>query len=496
MSAVDADRGPYGGGHSTPDQPGTAGAYLLSCAALILAYPLLSDVQQMIAFLVVSLSSLAGVLVGLGRTAGSDRVPWWLLFFALANLNADNVIWYWFVFGEHRSTGDSMITNAFAAVGQVLMFSAAINVVSRRGRNDSGGMIDATIVSIAVGGVLWGYLLSPHMRAVGRDAVTQVSTCVAVFMLMGILGALTRLLLTAKRFVPALWLLVIAQASSLSGIIAVSMLIDPVTGIRPGWTNMLYMCGYAALGLFGLERSAADLFRPEPAPRDHLSYARLTFLGLAVAAMPITGAVSQALGRDVEGPFLAAVAGLVTPLVMMRIWRVSAERSWAEWTLRYQAGRDDLTGLPNRREFASRLATALREGRALAVIFCDLDGFKGVNDRLGHAAGDHLLVEVASRLRRCVRPGDVVSRFGGDEFVLLCLDAHREAAAQVCRRIEQALGQPVTLDGEPVVVGASIGAVTGDGAANAEEIIHRADAAMYVAKQSRSAEPGVRTVTA
>jgi diguanylate cyclase (GGDEF)-like protein len=339
-------------------------------------------------------------------------------------------------------------------------------------------------------------MLSPHLRVTQRDVITQVSTCVAVFMLMGILGALTRLMLTAKRFIPALWLLVAALGSSLSGIVAVSMLLDPDNGTRPNWTNMLYMCGYAALGLFGLDRSVAELFRSEPAPKDHLSYARLAFLGLAVAAMPIAGGISHALGQDVDGLFLAAVDALVTPLVMLRIWRVSSERSWAEWTLRYQAGRDDLTGLPNRREFTSRLTTALHQGRPLAVIFCDLDGFKNVNDQLGHAAGDRLLIEVATRLRRCVRPGDVASRFGGDEFVILCVDADRRDGSQVCRRIEYALSQPVDLDDESILIGASIGTVTGGGAANAEEVIHRADAAMYAAKQRRPEKPGVHTVTA
>jgi diguanylate cyclase (GGDEF)-like protein len=499
VSAVEADGqrvGPYSALHSAGGDHGTTGPYLLASAALILAYPLLSATQRMVAFLIMSFSTLPAVVAGLRRTAPRQRLPWWLLLGALVSLNADNVTWYSYVFVGHLSTGDGTIASAFAALGQIFMFCAAITLVSRRGRNDIGGMIDTTIMSVAVGGAIWISMLFPHLRATHVPVMSQVSTCVAVFMLTGILGALARLLLTAKRFIPALWLLMAAMTCSLTGIITVSMLINPSTGTRPAWTDMIYMGGYAALALFGLDRSASELLRPGPAPKDHLSNPRLAFLGLALGAMPVVGGVRHGLGQDVEGGLLAVIAALVTPLAMLRIWRVASERSWAEWALRYQANHDGLTGLPNRREFAARLTAALQGGRPLVVLFCDLDGFKAVNDRLGHAAGDRLLVEVASRLRQCVRAGDVVSRFGGDEFVLLCADAQQHDATQVCKRIEYAFSQPVDLNGEAVFVGASIGTVLGDGVTDAEALIHRADAAMYAAKQIRLDEPGVRMVAA
>jgi diguanylate cyclase (GGDEF)-like protein len=502
VSAVDADGqrvGPYNGLHGARGERGergTTGPYLLAAAALILAYPLLSTTQRMVAFLILSLSTLPAVVIGLRRTAPGRRRPWWLLLGALISLNADNLTWYWYVFVEHLTTGDGTIAGAFAALGQIFMFCAAITVVSRRGRNDIGGMIDATIMSMAVGGVLWISVLFPRMRALHMDVMTQVATCVAVFMLTGILGALTRLLLTAKRFIPALWLLIAALTCSLTGIVTVSMLVNPSTGTRPAWTDMIYMGSYASLALFGLDRSVNELLRPGPSPKDHLSNPRLAFLGLALGAMPIVGGVRHGLGQEVEGGLLAAIAALVTPLVMVRIWQVASERSWAVWALRYQANHDALTGLPNRREFADRLTAALHGGRPLVVLFCDLDGFKAVNDRLGHAAGDRLLVEVAGRLRNCVRAGDVVGRFGGDEFVILCADAEQEDATRVCQRIEYAFSRPVDLNRESILVGASIGTVVGEGATSAEELIHRADAAMYAAKQNRVDEPGVRTVAA
>jgi diguanylate cyclase (GGDEF)-like protein len=467
--------------------------YLSAVVGIAAVYPLLSETERMVAFLAVSFSTVPCVLIGLRRTPAGARGPWWLLLTALVILNADNVSWYWYVYFHGRPTADGTISGVFAALGQVFVFAGASAVVARRGRNDAGGIIDSVIVSMAAGGVIWDFVLLPYMRAAHATEMTQVNACVAVFMLTGVLGALARLLLTAREFIPALWWLVAALVCSLGGIITVSLLLDPVTGARPGWTDMIYLGAYGALGLCGLDRSAVALLRPGPQPVDDLTVGRLAFLGLALAALPIVGGVRQLLGHRVDGPLIAVGAAIVTPLVMVRIGRLSAERSWAEWMLRHRATHDALTGLANRREFTDRLAARLADGRAFLVLFCDLDGFKQVNDRFGHAGGDRLLVEVATRLRRCVHEGDLVSRFGGDEFMILCGDCD---AVDLCGRVERALAEPIHLDGEPILVGASIGTVTGESAADVRELIHRADAAMYAAKQGRRDDPGVRAVAA
>jgi diguanylate cyclase (GGDEF)-like protein len=499
----------YTGLHCARAQGRGYPGYLIAALTVTLVYPLLPPVARMVAFLAVSLSTLPAVVIGLRRTAPGDRGPWWFLLAALASLNADNVTWYVYVFGAGRATGDGTVASLFAALGQILMFSGAIAVVARRGRNDIGGLIDSTVVSMAAGGVLWDFLLFPHLRATHVPAAMQATTCVAVFMLTGVLGALARMLQTARGVIPALWLLVISMAASLSGIVTVALVIDPAVAARPAWTDMIYLVGYAALGLFGIDRSAGRLLRPGPAPTDDLSAGRLAFLGVAVAAMPVVGGVRQLIGQDADGFLLAVVATVVTPLVMVRIGRLASERGWAEWALRYEASHDRLTTLPNRAAFTGRLTAALRSGAPLVVVFCDLDGFKAVNDRYGHAAGDRLLIEVATRLRRCIRVGDVVSRFAGDEFMILCPDAGARDAAELCRRIEAALSQPIELAGVPVRVGASIGTVARDGSAvsgdadptgagrSAEDLIHRADAAMYAAKRDRPAGlTGVRAVAA
>jgi diguanylate cyclase (GGDEF)-like protein len=165
-----------------------------------------------------------------------------------------------------------------------------------------------------------------------------------------------------------------------------------------------------------------------------------------------------------------------------------------EERLRQAALYDQLTGLPNRTLLFDRLnqaghRAARHAGHFFALLFLDLDGFKAVNDTLGHAAGDQLLVIVAQRLTEAIRQSDTAARIGGDEFVVL-LDGIEmpEGPQPVIDRIEEAFTEPIELDGEPVMVGTSIGlALSTDGYADTEELLRHADAAMYEAKIARKA---------
>jgi diguanylate cyclase (GGDEF)-like protein/PAS domain S-box-containing protein len=155
--------------------------------------------------------------------------------------------------------------------------------------------------------------------------------------------------------------------------------------------------------------------------------------------------------------------------------------------LAYQAAHDPMTGLANRATFTDEvshaLETATSGGQRVAVLFIDLDHFKLVNDGLGHAAGDELLMTVAHRLRSALRPHDVVARFGGDEFVVLCRDVPSLAAAMdVAQRVNSALEMPVILIEGEVFVSASIGIAFSSEDDNAETLLQHADAAMYRAK--------------
>jgi diguanylate cyclase (GGDEF)-like protein len=149
---------------------------------------------------------------------------------------------------------------------------------------------------------------------------------------------------------------------------------------------------------------------------------------------------------------------------------------------------DALTGLPNRLLLLERIKHALlsrrRSGKLVAVLFIDLDGFKRVNDRSGHQAGDDLLVAVSARLTNTLRPGDTVSRLSGDEFVILCEDLSEEGQVEgLAARLDDSIALPYDLAGIAVELSASIGiAFAGEGN-DPEELLHNADVAMYQVKR-------------
>ena len=165
------------------------------------------------------------------------------------------------------------------------------------------------------------------------------------------------------------------------------------------------------------------------------------------------------------------------------------ERKALEQKLTFQAFHDPLTRLANRSLFRERVEHTLDHLNlaAAAVLFIDLDNFKTINDSLGHAAGDHVLVETAHRVRSCLRTEDTAARLGGDEFAVLLEDADVTAAARMAERIRVALGTPFWVLGQEVYISASIGiAVRRDGD-TANELLRNADVAMYTAKSKGKA---------
>ncbi|MEQ8709445.1 MAG: diguanylate cyclase [Rhodospirillales bacterium] len=182
------------------------------------------------------------------------------------------------------------------------------------------------------------------------------------------------------------------------------------------------------------------------------------------------------------------VKGEITPEVLERSIRYSIQQARMAQRLYHMAHHDQLTGLANRALFWDRLEHLLKVARRtkqiVGVAYLDLDGFKRVNDEMGHNAGDELLKIVADRLVESMRDSDTISRFGGDEFVVLIENMPERSHSQIVgKKIVDVIKQPIVIDGSQADVSASVGiALYPDGGQSADDLIKNADTAMYEAK--------------
>jgi diguanylate cyclase (GGDEF)-like protein len=201
-----------------------------------------------------------------------------------------------------------------------------------------------------------------------------------------------------------------------------------------------------------------------------------TVAGLAVLALsPIIAVVLLSSNN----------AWALLPLLLMPLLAVQRAAEMSREN-EHQALHDPLTGLPNRALLTDRIEQALARGLRseghVTVLFLDVDLFKVVNDSLGHAAGDRLLIEMATRLGQILRPGDTLARFGGDEFVIVCDDIPKDEVSGLAARVAEALVDPFEFEGRAATVTASIGIAVADDATDAETLLRDSDAAMYRAK--------------
>lgn len=280
------------------------------------------------------------------------------------------------------------------------------------------------------------------------------------------------------------------------GIVTVILLADPRHQLTAAWLITVVSLGDTAVAL-AMMRSVTI----EPwfiyellLALTMTSYAR-SVSNIALLSGLVAGAYALSLYRlghlETEHALLLPVM-LCLALVFVgkaRVAQAENERiAENEEQARYRTMTDGLTGLPNRAQFLERTAHAIQQSRAdrdfqFAVLFLDLDGFKPINDGLGHKAGDAVLRHTAKRFQSCMRKGDVVARYGGDEFTLLVNHVISEDdAVRVAERILTKLQEPIDV-GEPVKVGASIGiAFSTNLHERPEDLIRDADGAMYRAK--------------
>jgi diguanylate cyclase (GGDEF)-like protein len=474
-------------------------AYLAVGGALSAAYffvPLGPDASHAV-YQLIGLSGVAAIWYGNRRNHNGSA--WTALLLGIVLWVGGDAVWncYRWITGREApfpSAPDVLYLLAY------LPLLVAIALLVRGGRPRTSDLVDASIVGLAAGLLIWFAAIAPsaeaHQSSTLAAAVTVTYPTMDYLLLVGVIqlafaGGLRN---TSVRWATAAFATVLV-----TDVIYARMRIDS-SFTAGSWVNAGYFAFYVLLGAAALSPSASATAESAGSPYGRLTLPRLALLTAALLATPATIGFDAATHvNDVR--VLALIGALIAVLVLLRLSLLFVERDEldlqrraAQLALTQMAYQDGLTRLANRRALYESMAEAMAQAgdRCTGLLFVDLDGFKAVNDTHGHAAGDAVLAEVASRLRGIVRGDDLVARHGGDEFVVMLRNLPEATSdhltEQKADRVRAALGSPISTDAGEFVLGASIGiALHPRDGATPDELIRVADQRMYVAK--RAARP-------
>jgi diguanylate cyclase (GGDEF)-like protein len=400
----------------------------------------------------------------------------WLTFFTLGNI----------VGNAHTGATIPGWANTYSTVLYVVCYPFAIVgiLVMHRGQwrpKDPGALLDALISTLALAAVFTAFIL-PRALVAARDGGIPLALVLAFpvcdLTVLGLTVAATVLSGDGPRLLSG-WLIL---AIALFGTANWTYAVGAAQGTWHTGTPMdgVWVVACAIIGLLACQQ-ADD--RGQNQERDRVWAAASVAVPLvsAFAAVAML-AVGTRTYLPLPGVLLAVTA---IAMALLRLVRAYAQvRALAESSV--MARTDELTGLPNRRALHEQMTLVLgrRPHEAFAVLLTDLDGFKEVNDRMGHAAGDELLRQVAGRLRACMPDGGVLARLGGDEFAAMLPVVGQ--AATVATAMVAAIECPFRVDGHHLSVSMSLGLAHADasGSISHGELLRRADVAMYAAKRS------------
>jgi diguanylate cyclase (GGDEF)-like protein/PAS domain S-box-containing protein len=370
-----------------------------------------------------------------------------------------------------------------------LMLAGLLTLPVAPGRAGSRVRLAVDLAVVAIGGsaAVVYLVLGPTVVAGGGSAL-QIGFSVAypvgdMVLLVGLASVFTRGAAVSSR--GALRLLVAGVVLFVLG-----DLVYGYAALNSGYqsgdlVDSAWMVALALMAIAGTTQRASDRAESIERTRERVGWLPPTAVAFGFG-MLLFSLRHQAV---FPGLVMVVIAIALAGLVLARQVLVQRDLFHAQAELRYQAFHDPLTGLPNRVLVLERagqlLATARRHERTVPAFFLDIDGFKGVNDTLGHAAGDKLLQTVAGRLTSVLRACDIVGRIGGDEFVILLDPATLEVAPEVvAERVLAAVRRPIDLSGgsgEPFALTASIGISLGPHS-SPDELLRAADLALYRAK--------------
>jgi diguanylate cyclase (GGDEF)-like protein len=481
-----------------------------------------------IAYSVIGIASVIAIIIGGRKWAPSLKWAWYMMAAGGACFVMGDAMNNYYQLVLHTTIPSPSVADAFYLMGYPFIFMSVLRLTRQNRSANAEGIIDATIIMLAGLALSWHFLISSY---IGEHDISMAARLVYVaYPLMDIAllyVIFSRLVFAGTTRIYHRWI-----AASMVAMLAGDVIFD-LLQLHSSYTtgnivDGLFLVEYVLIAVAALHPSYAQS-DPEDSPtpqnqhdsiesvsangaveKPQINKLQLIVASVAVLVPPVLLLTGYAIGASVNTPVLLSITIIALLLVFLRVMLMMGQlskqnidianyahtleethtrRDELEAALRRQAFYDDLTGLPNRALFKDRVAQELgkaqRSGKSVALCFGDLDGFATVNNTLGHARGDSVLIQAATMLSSIVRPGDTVARLGGDEFVVLMTDVENRASAlDFAQRIVKALHQSIEVEHNRFELSISVGVALSTPQSTAEDIVAQADAAMYEAKDA------------
>jgi two-component system cell cycle response regulator len=392
---------------------------------------------------------------------------------------------YFFAREVHHDRTFPALADLFYLLVYPLIIAGLLILIRRRTPGwHAPTALDAAIIGTATALLWWVYLFSPLAVSPHMTLPARLVTVAYPIMDLLVLAIGLRLVVGAGGRTPAFHLLITSLVLMLAGDAVYSVEQSSGSWMDFGWVDALWLASYGAMGAAALHPSASRLDKRSVVPPPDATPGRLAVLATASLVAPAVLVIEYARGRHGDVPVIATACAILFLLVLTRMAGVVAAQ-------RRVAITDGLTGAYTRRFFEENLRVeaerARRGGLQAGLLLIDVDHFKLINDTYGHPAGDQVLRELARRLRSICRPGDIVARFGGEEFALLLPGAGLARVARLAERIRRDVAAtPFAFgDGTLVPLTVSVGAASlPSHGSRPYEVVHAADEALYAAKRA------------
>lgn len=441
-----------------------------------------------------AVGSSAVIALAIRRNRPAVAWPWWCVFTAFVLFLVGNVIRQGEQISRVLRGGHSLVPDSIIIPGYALLLVGLVGFVREREkerRHSLGIVLDGLMAALALLACCWVFLIEPVLAHRDVSAVVRLVVLLYPAMSLALVVIMLQIAFGAGRRPGVSERYLVAAVSSMfaGDVLATLNLLSVVDSLRV--MDLMYVTALVAAAAGVLDPSMRELTEPAKGAPASWPVGRIGLVAVALS-VPAVLVLRSGQGAIDQRVVLFAIIILLTGTAILQILRALRVAETSEARLSFQALHDGLTGLPNRammeRHLTGALARAAGDDSPVGLLFLDIDRFKLINDTVGHTLGDEILVQVASRLQKNVRPTDLVTRIGGDEFVIVLGQTVGVGdALEFANRLRHCLREPFTVDGTEFFVTASIGLAcvpAGGADVSAEVLIRDADTAMYRAKEA------------